>query len=266
MAAVVQHAVVHEAVLALHPAAWVNRRDVAALVVGNGVGADARERLAAATLEIQLAELHKRAAGFVLRRESGHAAVDVDAQGARIRRDVGDSCTRGISGAVGLAVVLRLAGGGRVAASACAVGRGDARAAKARECQRKRKQQRSESRGDARFRGSGLVGVACVGVAGKAAVAARLRLAASKKACECVGAFGADAAVSETGRLIPGGQAFEAILIRAGRTSGVPGEVGVVRRLHEASFRGGCCVGREDCSQMRRAGIGRIDRANIMCA
>ena len=103
VAAVVQHAIVDEAVFALHPAAWVYLRDVAALLVGYGVGSDACEDGAAAAFEIQVAELHKRSARLVLRREPGHAVVDIDAQRAGIRRDVGDGRLRG-SRVVGVAV------------------------------------------------------------------------------------------------------------------------------------------------------------------
>lgn len=79
MAAVVQHAVVDEAVFALHPPAWVHLRDVAALLVGYGIGPDSCEGGAAAAFEIQFAELHKRPARLVLGREPGLAVVDVDA-------------------------------------------------------------------------------------------------------------------------------------------------------------------------------------------
>ena len=103
MAAVVQHAVVDEAVFALHPPAWVYLRNVAALLVGYGVGSDACESGAAAAFEIQVAELHKRSARLVLRRKPGHAMVDIDAQRAGIRRDVGDGRLRG-SRVVGVAV------------------------------------------------------------------------------------------------------------------------------------------------------------------
>ena len=95
VAAVVQHAVVDEAVFALHPPAWVYLRNVAALLVGYGVGSDACEGGAAAAFEIQVAELHKRSVRLVLRRKPGHAMVDIDAQRAGIRRDVGDGRLRG---------------------------------------------------------------------------------------------------------------------------------------------------------------------------
>ena len=52
MAAVVQHAVVDEAVFALHPPAWVYLRNVAALLVGYGIGPDSCEGGAAAAFEI----------------------------------------------------------------------------------------------------------------------------------------------------------------------------------------------------------------------
>ena len=96
VAAVVQHAVVDEAVFALHPAAWVYLRDVAALLVGYGVRSDSCKGGAAATLEIQVAELHERPASLVLRREPGLAVVDIDAQRAGVRRDVGDGRLRGL--------------------------------------------------------------------------------------------------------------------------------------------------------------------------
>ena len=96
VAAVIQHAVVGEAVFALHPAAWVYLRDVAALLVGYGVRSDSCEGGAAAAFKIQVAELHKRPARLVLRRKPGHAVVDVDAQRAGIRRDVGDGRLRGL--------------------------------------------------------------------------------------------------------------------------------------------------------------------------
>ena len=96
VAAVVQHAVVDEAVFALHPPAWVYLRNVAALLVGYGVGSDACEGGAAAAFEIQVAELHERPASLVLRREPGLAVVDIDAHRAGVRRDVGDGRLRGL--------------------------------------------------------------------------------------------------------------------------------------------------------------------------
>ena len=103
MAAVVQHAVVDEAVFALHPPAWVYLRNVAAHLAGYGVGSDACEGGAAAAFEIQVAELHKRLARLVLRRKPGLAVVDVDAQRAGVRGDIGDGRLRG-SRVVGVAV------------------------------------------------------------------------------------------------------------------------------------------------------------------
>lgn len=103
MAAVVQHAVVDEAVFALHPPAWVYLRDVAALLVGYGIGPDAGEGGAAATFEIQVAELHERPARFVLRCKPGRTVVDINAQRAGVRGDIGDGRLRG-SRVVGVAV------------------------------------------------------------------------------------------------------------------------------------------------------------------
>ncbi len=90
VAAVVEHPVVHEVVLVLHPARRMHARDVAARFAGHRVGPDARKRLAATPFEIQVAELHERAAIRVVLAESGLPVVDVDAQRPAVLRDVGD--------------------------------------------------------------------------------------------------------------------------------------------------------------------------------
>lgn len=136
VAAVVQHAVVDEAVFALHPPAWVYLRNVAALLVGYGVGSDACESGAAAAFEIQVAELHKRSARLVLRRKPGHAVVDIDAQRAGIRRDVGDGRLCGSRTLAGAAVGA--ADGAAGAGGAVADADGAARCGK---CERERQRQ-----------------------------------------------------------------------------------------------------------------------------
>ena len=135
MAAVIQHAVVDEAVFALHPAARMHLRDVAALLVGYGVGPDSREGGAATAFEIQVAELHKRPARLVLGREPGLAVVDVDAQRAGVRGDVGDGRLGGLRTLAGAAVGA--ADGAAGVGGAIADADGAARCGKReRECQR----------------------------------------------------------------------------------------------------------------------------------
>ena len=139
VAAVVQHAVVDEAVFALHPPAWVYLRNVAALLVGYGVGSDACEGGAAAAFEIQIAELHKRSACLVLCRKPGHAVVDIDAQRAGVGGDVGDGRLGGshVVGAGGAGAAVRAADGAAVAGGAIADADGAARCGK-RERERQR--------------------------------------------------------------------------------------------------------------------------------
>ena len=139
VAAVVQHAVVDEAVFALHPAARVHLRDVAAFLVGYGVGPDAREGGAATAFEIQVAELHERPARLVLRCKPGRTVVDIDAQRAGVGGDVGDGRLGGsrVVGSGGAGAAVRAAHGAAVAGGAIADADGAARCGK-RERERQR--------------------------------------------------------------------------------------------------------------------------------
>ena len=137
VAAVVQHAVVDEAVFALHPAARVHLRDVAAFLVGYGVGPDACEGGAATAFEIQVAELHERPARLVLRREPRLAMVDVDAQRAGVGGDVGDGRLGGSRVLVGAGAAVRAVDGAAGAGGAIADADGASRCGK-RERERQR--------------------------------------------------------------------------------------------------------------------------------